>query len=77
MNFVTFMASVPGRLIRIAAGFALLALGLSLGTPGGWVLAGFALLPIAAGAFNFCGIAPLLGAPILACNLPPRQTARQ
>jgi hypothetical protein len=65
MEFAQFMATNIGRLLRILAGMILVLVGL-------YVLAGFigivsailGLLLIAAGLFNFCFIAPLLGAPL-------------
>ena len=64
MEFAQFMATNIGRLLRILAGMILVLVGL-------YVLAGvirivsaiLGLLLIAAGLFNFCFIAPLLGAP--------------
>lgn len=60
------MATPTGRIARIVAGIALVLVGL-LGVQGGLgvVIALVGVLPIAAGAFNFCAIAPLIGAPFL------------
>ncbi len=63
MAFARFMAGPLGRLIRIAAGVALIAIGVSLGGAW-WILAAVGVLPIAAGVFNVCAIGPLLGAPL-------------
>ena len=59
--FSRFMASTGGRLARIALGVTLLITGLLVG--GGWGLAigMFAAVPIAAGVFNLCPIAPVWG----------------
>ncbi len=54
-----------GRVIRTVAGIALLAwavLGLHGAT--GIVVAVVALVPLLAGAFDFCAFAPLFGAPL-------------
>lgn len=60
MAFAKFMASNNGRLLRIVAGIALIVLGLS---GGNWLVAAIGLLPLAAGAMDFCVFAPLLGQP--------------
>ena len=64
MGFARFMASPVGRLIRIVAGIALVYVGLAtMGGTGGWVVAIIGLVPLAAGVFDFCVFAPLIGAP--------------
>jgi len=63
--FCTFMASAAGRVIRIVAGIALVALGLLvLKDTVGIVLAIVGLVPLAAGLFDFCVFAPLFGCPM-------------
>lgn len=63
--FVKFMASTTGRLVRIVAGIALIALGLvSIGGATGVVVAVIGALPLVAGLFDFCVFAPLFGAPL-------------
>ncbi len=63
--FVKFMSSTAGRITRIVAGLALIALGLLVVHGlGGIVLAIVGLLPLAAGLFDFCVFAPLFGAPM-------------
>jgi hypothetical protein len=62
MRLARFMSSTVGRLARIIAGGALIAIGASLGGPW-WALAVVGLAPIAAGVFNVCLIAPIIGAP--------------
>ena len=59
--FSRFMASTGGRLVRLGIGLSLLITGLLVG--GGWGLAIgiFSALPIAAGVFNLCPIAPAWG----------------
>jgi hypothetical protein len=59
------MASSTGRVVRIAAGLALIAWGL-LGLSGstGIVVAMIATVPLLAGLFDFCIFAPLFGRPL-------------
>jgi Zn-dependent protease len=60
--FVRFMASGYGRLARLALGMALVAAGIALiPSPAGLAVAAFGLVPIAAGVFNLCPVAPLWG----------------
>ena len=63
MTLVNFMLSMPGRLIRVALGVALIVIGLAvIGGAAGIVLAVVGLVPIAAGVANFCLIGPVFGA---------------
>jgi hypothetical protein len=66
MSVARFMSSTAGRLIRILAGIALILLGL-MGIHGtaGTILAVIGLVPLIAGLFNFCVVAPLFGGPFL------------
>lgn len=60
--FELFMASGYGRLARIALGVALMTVGLALiGGTAGLIVAAFGLIPVAAGVFNLCPVAPLWG----------------
>ncbi|MEO8456574.1 MAG: DUF2892 domain-containing protein [Chloroflexota bacterium] len=60
--FENFMASNYGRVARAALGIALFSIGVALiGGTAGWIVAAFGLVPIAAGVFNLCPIAPLWG----------------
>ena len=70
MGFARFMSSLFGRLLRIVAGIALIAVGLVVvhGT-GGVILAIVGLVVFAAGSFNFCIFAPLLGGPFWVKNI--------
>ena len=61
MSFVSFMRSAAGRGLRIVAGGALIAAGLAIGGTGGTILAIVGVVPLAAGAFNVCLLAPLFG----------------
>ncbi len=64
MRLVQFMESSAGRLARGIAGLVLVGLGAWLGVAvagGWWTLAAVGLVPLAAGAFDFCLLAPLFG----------------
>jgi hypothetical protein len=60
MQFLDFMSTGPGRVVRVAIGIALIVLGAAIGGAG-WALAAFGLLPLATGVFNVCPISPLVG----------------
>lgn len=64
-GFAQFIASGPGRLIRIVAGLGLIGWGYSLlpGVTGG-VLMAVGLVPLAAGLLDLCLLSPLLGGPL-------------
>ncbi len=66
MKFVEFMSSTTGRALRIVAGVALIAVGLAMGGGAGVVVAVVGLVPLAAGVFNVCLLAPLFHAPFRA-----------
>ncbi|UGT67852.1 DUF2892 domain-containing protein [Nocardia gipuzkoensis] len=62
MGVVEFMGSTAGRLARIAAGIALIVIGLAMiGGATGIIVAVIGLIPIAAGVFNFCLLWPVFG----------------
>jgi hypothetical protein len=63
MRFEEFMATAIGRLLRVAAGLAMVVIGVSLGG-GWWALAVAGLIPLLAGALDFCVLAPLFGQPM-------------
>lgn len=64
MAFAKFMAGPIGRGVRVVAGLVLVLLGLvSIGGVGGIIVAALGLVAVAAGAFNFCLIAPIIKAP--------------
>lgn len=63
MGFEEFMASGVGRTLRTVAGIALIVLGAILGG-GWWALAVVGLVPLLAGVFDFCVLAPLFGQPV-------------
>lgn len=70
MEFARVMATNVGRMIRILAGMILILAGL-VALVGIWrfVLVGAGLLLMAAGIFNFCLVAPLIGAPFFGRDL--------
>jgi hypothetical protein len=59
-SFGQFMASTAGRATRGILGVILIAVGLVVGGIGGWVLAAFGLVLLAAGVFDFCVITGLI-----------------
>jgi len=60
--FTRFMASGYGRLARLVLGAVLVTVGLVvLPQPAGLIVAAFGAVPIAAGIFNLCPLAPLWG----------------
>ena len=73
MEFARFMSSAFGRILRIVAGIALVAVGLAVvhGT-GGIILAVVGLVVAAAGLFNFCIFAPLFGGPFWSKDIQPK-----
>ncbi len=67
MTLVRFLESPTGRLVRGAAGLALVGIGAWLGTAHAstwWLLAALGLVPLGAGISNSCLVAPLFGAPV-------------
>lgn len=63
--FLRFMASTSGRVTRVLAGLFLLTLGLFvLQGVAGTVVAVIGLMPLLAGALDFCVLAPLFGRPV-------------
>lgn len=61
---VDFLASSAGRLLRIIAGIAIILIGyLWVDEPWKYVLEAVGLVPLAAGVFDFCVLAPLMGRP--------------
>lgn len=69
MTFASFMASPAGRLLRAIVGLALIGGGVLEAVFAnnailGIVLVVVGLLPLLAGLFDFCVVAPLFGAPL-------------
>ncbi len=63
-SFVNFMASSNGRIARIVAGIVLIVLGLvGLDGTAGIIVAVIGVVPVLAGVFDFCLLAPLFGRP--------------
>ncbi len=64
--FVKFMASNNGRITRIVLGIILVAVGFFVveDLTTGILLMVVGLIPLAAGVFDFCLLAPLFGAPL-------------
>ena len=58
--FGQFMASTAGRLVRVALGLALIALGWYLGGTTGFIVAAIGLVPLVAGALGVCLLTGLL-----------------
>jgi hypothetical protein len=63
MKIVDFMQGAIGRATRIALGLALIGAGIAIGGVG-WILMAIGLVPLAAGAFGVCLVAPLLHEPL-------------
>jgi hypothetical protein len=61
---ITFLASRTGRWARIIAGIALIVGGLAAGSTAGFIIAVIGLVPLGAGAFDLCLLAPLFGEPM-------------
>ncbi len=62
--FFRFIAGPAGRLIRVIAGLALVAIGwLLVQGLAGWILAIVGLVPLLAGIFDRCIFAPLFSLP--------------
>lgn len=69
-GFARFINSPIGRLARIIAGILLFAWGYTQnGTTTGLVVMAVALVPLAAGLFNWCLISALLGGPLSGARL--------
>ena len=62
---IKYLASGTGRIVRVIAGLALIALGLfAVNGAAGIALIVVGLVPLVAGLFDFCVFAPLFGAPL-------------
>ena len=62
-SFFRFMANNGGRLLRIVAGSGLIALGVLNEPDTNWLLIIIGMVPLAAGVFDFCLLAPIFGLP--------------
>lgn len=63
MTFALFMSSPAGRILRVVAGAALIAVGVVLQAPALWVAAPLGAVVFLAGAFDVCVVAPFLRLP--------------
>ncbi|HXV85844.1 MAG TPA: DUF2892 domain-containing protein [Gemmatimonadales bacterium] len=64
-GFAQFINSPAGRVLRVVAGFGLIAWGYTQRATGmGLAVMVVGLVPLAAGTFNLCLISALLGGPI-------------
>lgn len=63
MQFAAWMSKPAGRVLRVLAGIVLIGAGLSFQGVWGYVVAVVGVVPVLAGVFNFCLLAPILGAP--------------
>ncbi len=63
---ISFLASKAGRITRIVAGLVLIAIGFFVvdNTTVGAILMIVGLVPLLAGIFDYCVLAPLFGLPI-------------
>ena len=62
MAILDFLVSTAGRITRVVAGLVLIGVGLLVvGDTGGTVLAVIGLVPLLAGLFDVCVLAPLFG----------------
>lgn len=60
MGLLSFFATNAGRITRVVAGLVLVVIGALIGGAG-WILAVIGLVPLLAGAFDVCVLAPLMG----------------
>ncbi len=63
-SFGQFMASSAGRLTRVLAGIALIAIGIIIGEAAGIVLIVIGAVPLLAGLFDVCLFSALFGGPL-------------
>jgi Protein of unknown function (DUF2892) len=64
MTAIDAVGSQPGRVLRIVAGVALIGWGLQRGDSRGRTVAALGLVPLTAGAGDFCLLGPLVRAPL-------------
>lgn len=60
-GFVKLMVSPAGRLFRILAGLVLIAIGVFTYRTVNWTFVIIGIIPLSAGLFDFCLLAPLFG----------------
>lgn len=71
-QLIQFMVSQTGRAVRIIAGIVLILLGIASTGALQIILIILGIVAVAAGAVNFCLLAPLVGKPLMAkdMNIP-------
>jgi len=73
MKFAKWMATPFGRILRIVLGAVVVWIGLGpVGGTAGWIIAAVGVLPMLAGLYNVCLIAPLLRVPFRGRDLEGR-----
>lgn len=72
MSFAIWMSRPIGRGLRIVAGIALIGVGLYVQGAWGVLIAVVGAVPLLAGILNVCVVAPFLGVPFDARQLPSR-----
>lgn len=73
MKFASFMSRPVGRILRVVVGAALVGAGVVLGSTLGIVLGVVGAVVFAAGALNWCLIAPLLRLPVAGSKIRARE----
>lgn len=63
-GFAQFMSSPAGRVLRVVAGAGMIAGGIAADSDLGTGVAVAGLVPLLAGAFDFCVLSPLFGGPL-------------
>ena len=63
MDVVSFLSSTPGRVTRIVVGLVLIVIGALMGGAG-WIAVVIGLVPLLAGSFDVCVLAPLFRRPM-------------
>jgi hypothetical protein len=63
MDVVSFLSSTPGRVTRIVVGLVLIVIGALMGGTA-WIAVAIGLVPLLAGSFDVCLLAPLFHRPL-------------
>jgi hypothetical protein len=64
MLFAKLMVTIPGRLLRIVAGIAIMLTGwFHFQNPIGYAMMVIGIIPVSAGVFDVCILAPLFDSP--------------
>lgn len=72
MRFASFMSRPIGRVLRIVVGAAIIVAGIVLGSIAGIIAGLIGAVVLAAGAFDWCLIAPLLRLPVAGSKIRAR-----